>query len=84
MKFKLHDIVTTIGNAGDDIPMVVIAKGVDGADWVLLSGVELSPGTRFALADEDEMCLWEDRYKYVTEDKTTEKEKSIKNLWGLL
>lgn len=78
MKFKLHDIVTTIGNAGDDIPMVVIAKGVDGSDWVLLSG------TLLILADEENMCHWGDRHKYVTEVKTANKKKQIKNLWGLL
>lgn len=78
MKFKLHDIVTTIGYAGADMPMVVIAKGIEGSDWILLSGSFL------VLADEENMCYWEDRHKYATEVKTTDKKKSIKNLWGLL
>lgn len=32
MKFKLHDVVTVIGYANDNIPMVVIANGIDGND----------------------------------------------------
>lgn len=78
MKFKLHDVVTVIGNANDNIPMVVIANGIDGNDWVLLSGNQL------ILADECNMCYWYERYRYRTKEVKQDKTKSIKNLWGLL
>lgn len=78
MKFKLHDVVTIIEHANDDMPMVVIANGVDGNDWVLLSG------NQFILVDECDMCYWHDRLLYKTEEIELNKKKSIKNLWGLL
>lgn len=78
MRFKLHDVVTLIGHANDDMPMVVIAKGVEGSDWILLSG------TLLVSANEDDMCYWCDRHKYTTEKQTTEKKRTIRNLWGLL
>lgn len=78
MKFKLHDIVTLKSYANDDMPMVVISKGINFTDWVLLSGNLLID------ADEKDMCGWNDRFFYKTEEVKLNKNKSIKNLWGLL
>lgn len=78
MKFKLHDIVTLKSHANDSIPMVVVACGVDGYDWVLLSGNQLIK------VNEVNICQWYDRFSYITEEVKLNKKKSIKNLWGLL
>lgn len=60
MKFKLHDVVTLKKHADEDAPMVIIANGFDGRDWLLICGGLLIK------ADECDICLWKDRDNYKT------------------